>query len=164
MIEVIKKLVYIFPLLLVFSTAQAQPQMEMIIEKESPLGFDETIEKLIANAKDLGWKAPKKWRKNFQKNFIKVTDIDIGKALVIEICEPYAAAELMQNEKYKKLLSFMPCTIAVYDKSDGKTYISLMNMRVMGQLFPGQTEIEKMVAELAPQMDEMLDMNRKIEE
>ena len=31
----------------------------------------------------------------------------------------------------------MPCTIAVYQKNDGKTYIGTMNAGVMGKLFGG---------------------------
>lgn len=33
----------------------------MLIEVPSPLGFEETLERLEANAKDLLWKVPKKW-------------------------------------------------------------------------------------------------------
>lgn len=137
---------------------------DMIIEKPSPLGFDETIEKLIANGKDLGWKLPKKWKKDFQKNLLRVTDVDVGRNLVIEMCEPYAAAELLVHDQYKKFLSMMPCSVAVYEKSDGKVYLSMMNIQMMGQMYQGQKEIEKLVNELGPQMDQMLDMNRKIEE
>ena len=38
----------------------AMPNM-MIKEVPSPLGFDETLLKIEANAKRLGWKVPKKW-------------------------------------------------------------------------------------------------------
>lgn len=131
--------------------------MEMIIEVSSPLGFDETVEKLKSNAKALGWKVPKKWAKNFQKNLKHVTKIDIGRNLVVEMCEPWAAAKLLVHDEYKKLLPMMPCSVAVYEKSDGKVYISMINMRVMSQMFKGK-EIKDMVEELAPEMEQMLKM------
>ena len=133
----------------------------MMVEKQSPLGFDETVEKLVENGKYLGWKLPSKWRKNFQKNLMRVTDEDIGKALVVEMCEPYAAVKLLVHDKYKKFLSMMPCTVAIYEKSDGKVYLSMMNIQMMGQMYKGEKEIEALVNELGPQMEQMLDMNLK---
>lgn len=135
----------------------ADQSREMIIEVESPIGFDATIKKLKSNAKRLGWKVPKKWAKNFQKNLKHVTKVDIGKNLVIEMCEPYAAVDLLIHDKYKKFLAMMPCSVAVYKKSNGKTYISMMNLRLVGTMFQGK-EIENLVTKLAPQMDEMLVM------
>jgi uncharacterized protein (DUF302 family) len=133
----------------------------LMVEKSSPLGFDETLEKLIENGKYLGWKLPKSWRKDFQKNLMKVTDEDIGKGQVVEMCEPYAAVKLLKHDKYKKFLSMMPCSVAVYEKSDGKVYLSMMNIQMMGQMYQGEKEIEALVNELGPQMEKMLDMSLK---
>ena len=131
---------------------QAMPQM--LREVVSPFGFDETLEKLEANAKAQGWKVPKKWKVNFQKNLQHVTGIDIGKNKVIKMCEPQAAAELLVKDEYKILTAMMPCTIAVYEKSDGKTYISLMNLDLMGAMYGG--DVAEMAKELGPQMDAMV--------
>jgi uncharacterized protein (DUF302 family) len=46
----------------------------------------------------------------------------------------------------------MPCTIAVYEKSDGKTYVSLMNMDMLGMIYGGL--IAEIAGEFAPQMME----------
>jgi uncharacterized protein (DUF302 family) len=146
--------------LMAFSTLATA---DLMIEKESHLGFEETIDKLIENGKWLGWKLPKSWRKNFQKNIMKVTDVDIGKGQVIEMCEPYAASELLVHDRYKKFLSMMPCSVAVYEKSDGKVYLSMMNIQMFSQMYQGELEIEKMVKALAPQMEKMLDMHLKTE-
>lgn len=148
------------PFLLIASTSHAdQQRMEMVLEIASPLGFDETLDKLLANAKAIGWKTPKKWRKNFQVNLRHVTKVDIGPSKVIEICEPFAAVDLLKHDKYKRFLSMMPCTIAIYEKSDGKVYLSMMNIRAFAGAYPGSPEIQKMVTELAPQMEQMLQMD-----
>ena len=126
----------------------------MLIEIESPLGFDETLEKLEENAKYMGWKVPKKWKINFQQNLQKVTGTDIGKNQVLKMCEPEAAARILVHDEYKLLTTMMPCTIAVYEKSDGKTYISIMNMEMLGMIYGGV--IAEIAAELAPQMMEMV--------
>ena len=156
----VQKFLILLPLLLAFglSTAYAETESEMIIERASPLGYEETIAKLIENAKGLGWKVPKKWKRTFQKNFKRIAKVDIGRNMLIEMCQPHAAAKLLVHDKYKKFLSMMPCTVAVYEKSDGKVYLSMMNIQMMGQLYKGQKEIDEMIAELGPQMEKMLIM------
>lgn len=131
---------------------------QMLIEVESPLGFDETMVKLEENAKYAGWKVPSKWKVNFQKNLLKVTGTDIGKNQVLKMCEPAAAAKMLVHDEYKLLTTMMPCTIAVYEKSDGKTYISLMNMEMLGMIYGGL--IAEIANELAPQMLEMVDLSK----
>ena len=127
---------------------------KMLIEVESPLGFEETLARIEANAKDLGWKVPKKWKVDFQKNMQKITDTDIGPNQVLKMCEPFAAAKLLVKDEYKQLAAMMPCTIAVYQKSNGKTYVAMMNLEVMGAMYGG--DVKDMADELAPQMDQML--------
>ena len=130
---------------------------EMLLEVESPLGFDETLAKLEENAKYAGWKVPSKWKVNFQQNLLKVTGTDIGKNQVLKMCEPEAAVKILVHDEYKKLTTMMPCTIAVYEKSDGKTYISIMNMEMLGMIYGGP--ITEIARELAPQMNEMINLN-----
>ena len=48
----------------------------------------------------------------------------------------------------------MPCTVAVYEISGGKTYISIMSMNMLGTLF-GDV-IGDITKELAPQMEQMV--------
>ena len=135
--------------------AGASPaDFKMLIEVESPLGFEETLARIEANAKDLGWKVPKKWKVDFQKNMQKITDTDIGPNQVLKMCEPFAAAKLLVKDEYKQLAAMMPCTIAVYEKSNGKTYVAMMNLKVMGMMYGG--DVKDMADELAPQMDQML--------
>ena len=102
----------------------------------------------------MGWKVPKKWKVDFQKNLKRVTGKDIGKNKVLKMCAPDAAVPLLMRDEYKMLTALMPCTIAVYEKSDGKTYIAMMNLKVMGMMYG--PDVAKMAEELAPQMDQML--------
>jgi uncharacterized protein (DUF302 family) len=131
---------------------------QMLIEVESPLGFDETLIKLEENAKSAGWKVPSKWKVNFQKNLLKVTGTDIGKNQVLKMCEPEAAAKMLVHDEYKRLTTMMPCTIAVYEKSNGKTYISIMNMEMLGMIYGGL--IADVADELAPQMEAMVNLGK----
>lgn len=130
------------------------PGFQMLVEVPSPLSFEATLERLEENAKGLGWKVPEKWKVDFQKNMLKVTDTDIGPNRVLKMCEPFAAVKLLVKDEYKMLTAMMPCTIAVYEKSDGKTYVAMMNLDAMGQMYGGDVLV--MTKELAPQMAQML--------
>jgi len=130
----------------------------MINERVSPLGFDETLDQITANAKGMGWKVPKKWKVNFQKNLLKVTKIDIGRNTLIKMCEPQAATDILIHDELKQLSVMMPCTIAVYEKADGKTYIALMNMSILGTMFG--PVVDEITTELAPQMEKMVTLDK----
>ncbi len=126
----------------------------MIKEVQSPFGFEASVEKVIENAKSMGWKVPKSWKINFQKNLLKVVKVDVGPNQVIGMCDPEAAAKILIHDELKQLSVMMPCSIAFYEKSDGKTYISIMNMEMLGTLF-GE-KISGITSELAPQMEQMV--------
>lgn len=128
----------------------------MIKEVQSPYGFEASIEKVITNAKAMGWKVPKSWKINFQKNLLKVVKVDVGPNQVIGMCDPAAAAKILIHDELKQLSVMMPCSIAFYEKSDGKTYISIMNMGLLGTVFGDK--IKGITSELAPQMDKMISL------
>jgi uncharacterized protein (DUF302 family) len=48
----------------------------------------------------------------------------------------------------------VPCKIAIYEKSDGETYISIMNMNLLGTAF-GDI-VKGITTELTPQMEKMV--------
>lgn len=131
--------------------------MQLMIEIPSPLGFDETLERIEANAKAEGWKVPSKWKVNFQKNLKYVTGRDIGKNQVLKMCEPEVAADMLEHDHLKHLSAMMPCTIAVYEKSDGKTYVSMMNMEMLTQMY-GEV-VQEAIKKIAPQMKAMLTLD-----
>jgi uncharacterized protein (DUF302 family) len=136
------------------SAGAGEPGARMLIEVPSPLGFEETLERLEANAKELGWKVPQSWKVDFQKNLMRVTDTDIGPNSVLKMCAPFAAVKILVKDEYKMLTAMMPCTLAVYQKSDGKTYVAMMNLELMGEMYGG--EVLEMSQELAPQMAQMI--------
>ena len=49
----------------------------------------------------------------------------------------------------------MPCTIAIYEKHDGKTYVGYMNARLVGQMFGGVID-EVMGGPVAEAQDKFL--------
>ncbi len=107
----------------------------MIHEKESPLSFAETVDTIISNAEDLDWKVPKVY--DMQKSISDEGYGDIGKLKIIELCQPDYAHQLLSSDSDKYVSVMMPCAVAVYEKENGKVYVSSMNIGMMGKLFGG---------------------------
>jgi uncharacterized protein (DUF302 family) len=107
----------------------------MVHEKQSPYDFDKTVELIQANAKSNKWLVPKVY--DFQKSLVKYQQADPGRVKVLKICQPEYASEMLSQDDSKFVAAMMPCSIAVYEKSDGKVYVSSMNMDLMAKMFSG---------------------------
>jgi uncharacterized protein (DUF302 family) len=140
-------------------TIKAMMPKLLISEVVSPLPFEETLEHVEAKAKELGWKVPQKWKANFQKNFQKIVGVDIGPNKLIKMCQPKVAADILVKDEYKYLGVMMPCTFAVYEKADGKTYVSMMNLGMMGLAFGD--EVAAAMRIVGPEMDAMVAFDDK---
>ena len=110
----------------------------MVQERVSPLGFDETVDKIIANAKANGWKVPPKGNPMpIHKSVKKHIGKDILPVKVIKICQPHYAHKLLSDDNARFVSVMMPCSISVYKKSDGKTYVANMRTDKMGSMMGG---------------------------
>ena len=130
----------------------------LISEVQSPLGFEETLEFIEDQAKSIGWKVPKKWKANFQKNFMKIADKDIGPMKLLKMCEPHIAADLLEKDMNKFLSVMMPCTFSVYQKSDGKTYVAMMNLELFAKAMGG--DVVPAMERAWPDMLKMIDFDK----
>ncbi len=109
----------------------------MLKEVKSPYNTKETVAKIKANAKARGWAIPSV--KPLHKSIAKHSD---GKRIVppvmlINICNAEYAYMAINKDENKKISVFMPCTISVYEKNDGSTWIGYMNAKLMGDMFGG---------------------------
>ena len=64
----------------------------------------------------------------------------------------------MKQDENRIVSVFMPCTISVYQKSDGKTYIATMNAALLGKMFGG-TVAEIMGDKVAVDQKKFVDLN-----
>jgi uncharacterized protein (DUF302 family) len=97
---------------------------QFIIEETSRFDFDNTVEKIVAEAERREWKVP--FVHDMQQSLSKS-----GKAVnpvkVIEICKPEYSGQMLELNDERIISVLMPCRISVYEKEDGKTYIALIN-------------------------------------
>ena len=107
----------------------------MINESASPYGVDETVERIKSNAIAKGWVIPSV--QPLHKSIKKHGGGDIPPVMLVNLCQANHAFNILKNDKDRKISVFMPCTMSVYEKSDGKTYIGTMNVGLLGKMFGG---------------------------
>ena len=109
----------------------------MLKEQVSPLGYEETITHIQKKVTNGGWKVSALMR--LDKSLAKE-----GKTVLpvasMKICQPDHAEQVLLDDNARFLSVMMPCSIAVYEKVDGKTYISTMNSALMGRMFGGTAQ------------------------
>lgn len=111
----------------------AVPKM-MLVETPSPYGFAETVKRIETNVEKGGWTISHTF--DIQKS-LKKHGKESNPVTVIKICHPEHAAAVLNDDKAAFASVLMPCSISVYEKSDGKTYVSTMNAGLMGRMFGG---------------------------
>lgn len=106
----------------------------MLQEQASPLSYQETVDHIRAKVEAAGWKvsAAMQLDQSLAKEGKEVLPVTS-----LKICHPGYAEEVLRDDDARFLSVMMPCSIAVYEKSDGKTYISTMNSGLMGRMFGG---------------------------
>ena len=107
----------------------------MLHENLSPYGVDETVNKIKENAISKGWVVPSVIP--LHKSVLKHGGGELRPVMLVNICQANHAFNILREDGNKKISVFMPCTISVYQKSDGKTYIGTMNAGLLGEMFGG---------------------------
>ena len=97
----------------------------LIIEQLSPYDVITTVERLVEAAKLKEWQNPA--IHNLQQSLAKAGK-EVRPVQVIEICKPEYSGIMLEKNDERIVSILMPCRISVYQKSDGKTYIALLNM------------------------------------
>jgi uncharacterized protein (DUF302 family) len=107
----------------------------MLKEYQSPLDTNQTIKTITKNAKALGWVVPSVSK--LHKSIKKHGGFDLTPVYLVNLCNASHAFRILEDDKNKVIATMMPCTISVYEKADGKTYIGTMNAELLGKMFGG---------------------------
>lgn len=103
-----------------------------IHEARSPYDFDTTVANVVVNAEARGWIVPQTF--DFQKSLVEHQQPDPGRMKVIKMCSPQVATRMFGSDDSKYASVMAPCSISVYEKSDGHTYVAAMNMELMSKV------------------------------
>ncbi|MDX9791326.1 MAG: DUF302 domain-containing protein [Candidatus Kapabacteria bacterium] len=125
---------------------------KMFIENESNYSFAETIEKLSDEIESAGWRitAIHDLQETMKKNGKEVLPVK-----VIETCNPSHAYKILSKDNERNASSMMPCRISVYEKSDGKTYISRMKADKLAGMVGGL--IDEVMTDAFKETEEMIE-------
>lgn len=107
---------------------------EMFFETESPYDFKTTVEKLSQIIEEAGWKIP-------AIHDLQQTMLKFGKEVlpvkVFEICHPKHSSRILERNEERIASAMMPCRISVYNKNNGKTFISRINSGLIADAIGG---------------------------
>lgn len=136
--------------LTLFFAYKAAPGM-MMKEAESKYDFERSVAVFEQTVHDMGWKIPiihdlQETMHSFGK--------DVRSVKVFELCHPEHAYEILQLDNQRIVSSMMPCRVSIYEKSDGKTYVSWMNTAMMGNMMGGV--IAKVMGEASADSEAMV--------
>ncbi len=131
----------------------AAPKM-FFKEVSVPHDFDKTVEMIQSRInKQDGWHVTDVIDQ--QKEVLDNGGADVGKIKIIKFCNGKLSGEMLSADSSKFMAAKMPLSIAVYEKSDGRVTIGLMNGYVMARLFSGTREGEIM-EEVVKDIEEIL--------
>jgi uncharacterized protein (DUF302 family) len=94
----------------------AARQVPVFLELSSPYGFDETIDRVTAEAKAAGWKVPGIGK--VHENLAKAGKT-IDPVAIINLCHPDHAERLLEDDGDRVASALMPCRVSVYVTSNG---------------------------------------------
>jgi uncharacterized protein (DUF302 family) len=112
----------------------SMPSM-MLVEYQSPYDMNKTIDTIKKNAKAKGWVIP--GVSPLHKSIKKHGGYDLKPTFLVNLCNASHAFNILKKDENKIIATMMPCTISVYEKSDGKVYIGTMNAELLGKMFGG---------------------------
>ena len=128
-------IVAIFTSIGLMSYAQStEKKMEVMIESQSRFGFAETVDILSKQIAANDWKitATHDMQQTMKKNGKEVLPVK-----VIELCNPGHAYNILSKDELLSVSPMLPCRISVYEKTDGKTYVSRMNAPAFAAMIEG---------------------------
>jgi uncharacterized protein (DUF302 family) len=102
---------------------------------ESKYDFNRTVDIFTESTKNKNWKMP--YQYDLQQ-IMANNGFEVKPVKVFSICKPDIAVRLLNNDNDRHISAMMPCRIAIYKKSNGKTYISRMNAGLFAKLLGGK--------------------------
>lgn len=126
---------FVVGIVLLGSVSWAMMPGMMLQEAVSPYGLQETVDKISENAIAAGWVVA--GVKPLHKSVKKHGGDDVLPVMLVNLCQAHHASSILNQDSDRVVSVMMPCTISVYQKQDGKTYIGYMNAGMMGKMFGG---------------------------
>jgi uncharacterized protein (DUF302 family) len=116
-----------------FILFQSAPSM-MMQEDESKYNFKKTTEIFEKEVKAAKWKVA---GMHDMQEVLKGFGHDILSVKIYELCSSKHSVKILKADDERIVTPLMPCRVAIYEKSDGKTYVTRMNSGLLAKPFGG---------------------------
>ncbi|MFV0379061.1 MAG: DUF302 domain-containing protein [Mangrovibacterium sp.] len=103
----------------------------MFTESESKFDFATTKDMIEKATPEHQWSMPHQY--DLQTTMLK-HGFKVDPVTVYSVCKPDIAVKVLDGDAHRHISAMMPCRIAVYEKTDGKTYIARMNTNLLARL------------------------------
>lgn len=113
-------------------SATGQDKDPETFEKESRYDFETTVERIRDAASESGWVLP---GDHDLQATLKKGGKDVLPSTVIVLCNGKYAYQLLSKDETRKVQTLLPCRVAVYEKTDGNTYVAWSNYQSKGKEF-----------------------------
>ncbi|OFX45303.1 MAG: hypothetical protein A2X13_09125 [Bacteroidetes bacterium GWC2_33_15] len=125
---------------------------DFFIENVSPTDFDTTVDRLSKEIENKSWKISNIY--DLQKTIENHGKIVLP-VKIFSLCHPKHSGKILEKDSERIVSSMMPCRVSVYEKYDGKTYISRMNSLIVASSFGGI--IEQVMTDSAKEVEEIIE-------
>ncbi len=127
----------------------------MLVEDESKYNFDQTVEVFEKEVKAAKWKVA---GTHDMQAVLAGFGHDVKAVKIFELCSSKYSKTILELDDERIVSPLMPCRVAVYEKSDGKTYITRMNNSLLAKPFGGVINdvMQKASAETEVFIDKMI--------
>jgi len=148
----------VFALALSVTGCSSMMRSAMVDERASPYGLEETVKTITAQGRQKGWNVSEP--KRLDQVICKHGGPTVPPVVLLDLCEPHHAGKLLANDEDRWVSVMMPCTISVYEKSDGKVYVTNIKAANVGSMMGG-TVAEVMGGSVAEAQEDILSFLRK---
>jgi uncharacterized protein (DUF302 family) len=111
------------------------------------------VDRLTKAAKAEGWVVSS--IQKLDQSIVKHGGPKVRPVRLVNLCHPQHAAKILNVDGARIVSVMMPCTIAVYEKSDGTVWAANMNAKLLGSMFGGVVS-EVMAGPVAESQDKFL--------
>lgn len=132
--------------------AQAKIMEAMMLEKQSKLGFNETVDALKKAAEARGWKVTGVL--DAQEAMKKAGHKDAKPMKIMGMCHPGLAEAVLKAQQAAKQPPSLTCRYSVYEGLDGKIYVMRFNTSLMAGMAQG--EVATALSNLAKEEDALM--------
>ena len=107
----------------------------MLKEQKSAYGVEDTVARLTAAGEADGWVVSSVGK--LDESVKKHGGPDVRPVRLVNLCQAQHAGKILSEDDARIVSVMMPCTIAVYEKSDGTVWVGSMNPGLLGKMFGG---------------------------